>query len=148
MSADRGELEQMLSEQYPAVEAAFAYGSGVISQGGYDYSSASIKSQLPMLDMIFVVENAEAWHAENMARNRDHYSSLAAVSPSVVAFIQDRMGAHVWFNAYVPMNTERSRSRMLKYGVIERAAFLRDLRESDRLISVRFHLRSARSFLR
>ena len=139
MSANKEELLALLAEQYPPVLAAYAYGSGVVAQAGYDYSSAD-PSQLPMLDLIFVVEDAEKWHAANMARNREHYTSFAAVSAGVVAWIQERLGAHVWFNAYIPMNTARSGKRMLKYGVIERGAFLRDLRNWDNLyIAGRLH---------
>jgi hypothetical protein len=39
---------------FPTTEFAFAYGSGAIEQEGYDYND---KSNLPMLDIIFVVKD-------------------------------------------------------------------------------------------
>lgn len=139
---DKEELQEVLS-QYPNVLAAFAYGSGVVEQGGYDYSGVD-PAQLPMVDMIFVVEDAVRWHAENLVRNKDHYSSFIASwplgSPGVIAYVQTQLGARVWFNAYIPMKTARSPLRMLKYGVIERSALLSDLLNWDTLyIAGRLH---------
>lgn len=135
---DKKELQEVLTH-YPDVLAAFAYGSGVVEQGGYDYSGVN-PAQLPMVDMIFVVEDAVRWHAENLVRNRDHYSSFIASwplgSPGVIAYVQTQLGARVWFNAYIPMKT----NRMLKYGVIERSALLSDLFNWDTLyIAGRLH---------
>lgn len=133
MATSREELIEVLA-QYPSVSAAFAYGSGVVEQGGYDYSLKDKDSaQLPMLDLIFVVEDSEQWHAENMRRHPDHYSSFLARSPGVVAAVQEKMGAKVWFNAYIPMGTKRSPHRMIKYGVIQREALVRDLLSWDTL---------------
>lgn len=45
----------------PAVQHALAYGSGVFSQPGL-YKNATRSSA--MLDFIFLVDDAQAWHAE------------------------------------------------------------------------------------
>ena len=126
MSIDVGELKEVL-RMFPPTICAFAYGSGVVEQGGYDYSHEDT-SKLPMLDMIFVVQDPLEWHGQNMAVNADHYSSLVAMSPGIVAAVQESFGARVWFNAFVPMNTKRSPTRMMKYGVISSKALLEDLR--------------------
>lgn len=48
-------------DQFPPVEAAFAYGSGVFKQPKlYDANS----QDKPMLDFVFVVEHAHDWHLE------------------------------------------------------------------------------------
>eukprot|EP01031_Cornospumella_fuschlensis_P042855 gene42855-52365_t len=45
---------------FPPVEFAFSYGSGAVQQGGYQYQKNV--AELPMLDIILVVEDSEAWH--------------------------------------------------------------------------------------
>lgn len=42
-------------QHFPVVDFAFAYGSGAVQQGGYDYSSSS--TELPMIDVIFAVDD-------------------------------------------------------------------------------------------
>lgn len=64
------ELEAVL-EQFPPVEAAFAYGSGVFTQPKlYDASS----QDRPMLDFVFVVECAQDWHLEVRFRASGEHS--------------------------------------------------------------------------
>lgn len=93
--------------QFPEVQFAFAYGSGAIQQGGYKYTATGAQQKLPMLDLVLVVEDATAWHADNMHRNPSHYSPILPVSSSTVAFIQEAMPAHFWFNTDVPMLPDR-----------------------------------------
>lgn len=50
-------------DQFPKVEHAFAYGSGVFTQPGL-YSSGSVGQQQPVLDFIFTVQDPIAWHHE------------------------------------------------------------------------------------
>lgn len=45
-----------LISQFPAVEFAFSYGSGIIQQAGYNYNETDL-SKLPMYDFIFAVED-------------------------------------------------------------------------------------------
>lgn len=126
MSITLDSLDEVL-RSYPPMVCAFAYGSGVVEQGGYDYSHKD-PARLPMLDMIFVVEDSVAWHSENMLVNADHYTSIVAMNPTIVTAVQENFGAHVWFNAFVPMNTKLSPGRMMKYGVISCKSLLADLK--------------------
>lgn len=115
---------ELLLSQFPAVEYAFAYGSGVVKQQGYDYSTAKT---LPMLDLILVVEDSEKWHEENMLRNSSHYTSIIPLSAKYVAMFQEKLKANFWFNAYVPMNSPHYPGRLMKYGVISKKHILKDL---------------------
>jgi translocator assembly and maintenance protein 41 len=117
---------QDLLKTFPPVEFAFAYGSGVVEQGGYKYA-VSDPSKLPMLDLILVVDNAEKWHAENKLRNNDHYTSLLPISAKLIARFQQRIPANLWFNAYVPMTIPKFSGRLMKYGVISKHDILDDL---------------------
>lgn len=111
--------------KFPAVKGVFAYGSGAIKQGGYDYSSEN----LPMLDLVFVVDDSLAWHQENMTLNPSHYTTLIPFSGSLIAYLQDNMGAAMWYNTTIPMNIKRFPKRFMKYGVISQEKFVRDLTE-------------------
>ena len=62
------DVEEVLS-MFPPVTAAFAYGSGAVEQGGYQYSDKKGGAELPMLDLVFVVEDSVQWHEENMRYN-------------------------------------------------------------------------------
>ncbi len=113
-----------LLKGFPNVEFAFAYGSGVVEQQGYDYKKTD---NFPMLDIVLVVEDSETWHHENMILNPTHYSSLVPLNAKFTAIIQDKFGANFWFNAYIPMNSNRFPGRLMKYGVINRTNVLKDL---------------------
>ena len=96
------------------------------------------------MDVIFAVDDAVAWHADNIDRNRDHYSSLAMLGAGAVAAVQRQTGsAHLYFNPYVELPGEgASRADSsgqdggalgpgpmhIKYGVIE----YRDLEDDVR----------------
>eukprot|EP01035_Chromulina_nebulosa_P022250 gene22250-28812_t len=118
------ESEKILSH-FPPVEFAFAYGSGAIKQGSYDYNRPN-GSEGPMLDLILVVESSEEWHSLNMTMNPKHYTSILPLTASYVAKVQDYIPAHFWFNAYIPI-PERNDSALMKYGVICKSLFLDDL---------------------
>jgi translocator assembly and maintenance protein 41 len=118
--------------QFPPIDFGFAYGSGVVEQGGYNYSKAKDdvtkitndkendkeEIDLPMVDMIFAVEDPQAWHSANMALNPCHYTPLITLSSSRIAGVQDKFGAGIWYNAMVAMNISRFPNRQMKYGVI------------------------------
>jgi hypothetical protein len=75
-----------------------------------------------MVDFIFVVDDPEDWHAQNMERNGGHYSAVRWLGPRAVAAAADCVGAGVWFNTLVPLG-----GRLVKYGVVGRHAFLEDV---------------------
>jgi hypothetical protein len=87
MSVGPGVAKQLrgVLEDFPHVQHAFAYGSGVIVQPDlYDKSSTN----KPMLDFIFAVDNPHEWHAQ--VRSKAHCVSrhlnsdkLAAADPSL-----------------------------------------------------------------
>ena len=108
--------------QFPDVAYAVGYGSGVFRQKGY---AADAK---PMVDLLLCVDAPREWHAENLRRNGDHYSALGRLGASAVASVQERLAAGVYFNTLVPWD-----GRMIKYGVVSRAALERDLLEWDQL---------------
>lgn len=123
---------------FPAVEFAFSYGSGAVQQGGYQYKKNA--AELPMLDIILVVEDSEAWHKENMLQNPGHYSSLLPMSFSQVAWVQENVPAQFWFNAYVAIPSGPQAGRLLKYGVISKKHALKDLLQwSNLYLAGRLH---------
>jgi len=52
----------MIIIQFPKVDFAFAYGSGAIEQGGYNYTVENEGANLPMLDLILAVDDPIRWH--------------------------------------------------------------------------------------
>jgi mitochondrial translocator assembly and maintenance protein 41 len=86
-------------------------------------------SQLPMVDLIFVVENSESWHEKNMILNPSHYTTLFPLKASWIATLESDYGAGIWYNAMVPMRITRYPHRLMKYGVISRRKFLEDMLE-------------------
>jgi mitochondrial translocator assembly and maintenance protein 41 len=123
-------------EQFPEIEFGFAYGSGVVKQDGYKYNGepqaggiaspeeSVASAELPMVDMIFAVEDPETWHAKNMTLNPAHYSPLFEVSPQTLTHIQNSYGAGMWYNAMISMNLKRFPNRLMKYGVIGRERYI------------------------
>lgn len=125
-----------LLSSFPRTAYAFAYGSGVFPQPGAPASPSP-----PMLDVVFAVDDAEAWHAENLARNPQHYTWLArAAGAAAISCVQNSaFGARVWYNAMVPVPAPAlagagagavvavGAPRSMKYGVITTAALQADL---------------------
>ena len=117
MAEASDDLDLVLGD-FPPVSYAFAYGSGVFRQRNYSDKQASSA----MTDVVLAVEDPEAWHAENLARNREHYSGLAWFGPSAIAAVQ-RRGAGLYFNPYARVSS----GRLLKYGVVSRSVLEDDL---------------------
>ncbi|EOD29853.1 putative Mmp 37, mitochondrial import protein [Emiliania huxleyi CCMP1516] len=103
-----------LAADFPHFEHAFVYGSALV---------APASGSIPMTDLVFAVREAEAWHALNLEKHAAHYSPLGMLGPRAVAAVQERAGAGVYYNAYVPW-----RGRRIKYGVVSVSALLDDLR--------------------
>jgi len=120
----------LVDEGFPEVECALAYGSGALPQKGY---GADV---LPMLDLILVVADPEAWHRQNLETNRAHYSGVAAAGPGAVARLH-RSSAGVYYNTLIPMVSQK---RLMKYGVVTSKDLSSDLRKWDHLyLSGRLH---------
>ncbi|KAF3935949.1 hypothetical protein ABW19_dt0202662 [Dactylella cylindrospora] len=118
----RQSLRQLLWQFKAPIRYAFAYGSGVFSQG------TSSSKDKPMIDLIFGVTYTQHWHSLNLSEHRDHYSFLGRLGSGVVAKVQDGFGAGVYFNTYVELN-----GMMIKYGVVSLDTFCRDLTDWETL---------------
>ncbi|KAK8127802.1 hypothetical protein PG984_008910 [Apiospora sp. TS-2023a] len=139
-------LRQVLWQFRAPVRYAFAYGSGVFPQSkkGKEIAtedqmkSVHPKAPLPvqkaqngepkMIDFIFGVTHTQHFHSLNMNQHRDHYSSLASLGSGAVSFVQDRMGAGVYFNTHVTVD-----GLLIKYGVVSLETLKKDLRDWDTL---------------
>lgn len=128
------------------IRYAFAYGSGVFPQSkpsGKVPTPDELRAVHPkappavqraqdgtpkMIDFIFGVSHTQHWHSLNMKQHRDHYSALASLGSGAVSFVQDRMGAGVYFNPYVVVN-----GILIKYGVVQLGTLERDLTQWDTL---------------
>lgn len=90
---------QEILRSLPPLDFAFAYGSGVFEQEGYNDdkeppsppspSSSSLDySALPMLDLVLAVRNPIEWHQQNLERNWGHYSVLRYLGAERLGQIQ------------------------------------------------------------
>ncbi|KAH3683329.1 hypothetical protein WICPIJ_005696 [Wickerhamomyces pijperi] len=107
------ELGSILQKFKAPIRYAFAYGSGVFSQG---YTSKDTQT-----DMIFAVTYPDHWHSLNMKYNKDHYSSMRYFGCNAVAGLQE-VGAGVYFNPYVEID-----GQLVKYGVVSIQRLIDDL---------------------
>eukprot|EP00871_Galdieria_phlegrea_P000945 jgi/Galph1/1851/GphlegSOOS_G538.1 len=100
----------------PPAKFAVAYGSGAVPQKGNKENN--------MLDLILVLENAEAWHRENLERNPSHYALLPRLLGSkLTSSVQScKSGVPILYNTLVPY-----REGMMKYGCVSLSDFLEDL---------------------
>ncbi|KAK8119352.1 uncharacterized protein PG998_003978 [Apiospora kogelbergensis] len=139
-------LRQVLWQFRAPVRYAFAYGSGVFPQSKKSKDAAtegqikSVHSKAPlpvqkaqngepkMIDFIFGVTHTQHFHSLNINQHRDHYSSLASLGSGAVSFVQDRMGAGVYFNTHVTVD-----GLLIKYGVVSLETLKNDLRDWETL---------------
>jgi translocator assembly and maintenance protein 41 len=105
-------LAEMVGATFPALDFAMAYGSGVVRQDGYEPEATSPRATgspapppaaAPMVDMVFAVRDPVAWHAANLKTNYGHYSFVGSLGARSVAFLQDAVGARVYYNTLVPI---------------------------------------------
>ena len=108
---------------------AFAYGSGVFKQEGNI-------SRGNMIDFVLVVENCDDWHTKNLIMNPKDYSALMSMlGGKNLAYIQDKIRANCYFNAFVPFEEGQ-----IKYGVISRSNLMSDCLDWETLyIGGRMH---------
>lgn len=107
------EVVEELLERMPPVRYACAYGSAARRQPGGGGGG---------LDVLLAVDDAPAWHRQNLKRNRDHYGPACLFGGRGVSGLA-KLGARVHFNSMVPF-----RGWELKYGVMATADLLSDLR--------------------
>ncbi|EQC32089.1 hypothetical protein SDRG_10285 [Saprolegnia diclina VS20] len=122
-------LAQLLAH-FPPVDFAMGYGSGVFKQSGHDSSSS-------MVDLVLAVEDPVAWHAEQVARHPEHYSGLKVFGPKAIAYIQEELGAGVYYNtlAQIP-----GTNQLMKYGVVRTSTLCNELTGwSNLYLSGRMH---------
>ncbi|VVT58372.1 uncharacterized protein SAPINGB_P006173 [Magnusiomyces paraingens] len=112
----RERLRSILWNFNAPIKYAFAYGSGVFTQG------AASDASKPQVDLIFGVSYTEHWHSLNMRQNPSHYSSLRWLGSGAVSFVQDKLGSGVYFNPYVEIDGVK-----IKYGVVNVNTLLHDL---------------------
>ncbi|KAL1893368.1 Mitochondrial translocator assembly and maintenance protein 41 [Sporothrix stenoceras] len=135
-------LRQILWQFRAPIRYAFAYGSGVFPQSapnGRVPTEAEIKAIHPkaplavqraqdgspkMIDFIFGVTFTQHWHSLNLHQHRDHYSALGSLGSGAVSYVQDNIGAGVYFNPYVVVN-----GILIKYGVVNLDTLCTDLSE-------------------
>ncbi|PMD23267.1 mitochondrial matrix Mmp37 [Hyaloscypha hepaticicola] len=133
-------LRQILWQFRAPIRYAFAYGSGVFPQSkpstATPSSATSIHSKPPpavvkaqggnpkMIDFIFGVSYTQHWHSLNLSRHRDHYSALGSLGSGACSYVQDKLGAGVYFNPYVTVN-----GTLIKYGVVNLDTLCTDLSE-------------------
>lgn len=118
----RERLRAILWKFNAPIKYAFAYGSGVFSQGKL------IDKSQRQIDLIFGVSYTEHWHSLNMRQNPHHYSSLRRLGSGAISVIQDNFGAGFYFNPYVEIDGLK-----IKYGVVNIDTILTDLHKWNSL---------------
>lgn len=90
------------------ISYVFAYGSGALPQ---------LNNKPKMLDMIFVVKNAERFHSENLKLNPSHYSSVCRQYGIQYTNFIHSIEPNVYFNHSIPVANGVG-TQLIKYGVI------------------------------
>ncbi|RHZ52888.1 hypothetical protein Glove_456g24 [Diversispora epigaea] len=115
-------LKKILHNFNAPIRYAFAYGSGVFFQKGYDEKSK------PMIDFIFAVSYPQHWHSLNLKQNKNHYSFIRNLGSGAISSLQENVGAGIYFNPYVQMD-----DMVIKYGVISINKMCQDLLDWENL---------------
>lgn len=118
MSAITEGFKHLFKNNLSQIRYAFAYGSAVQHQSGYDAE----KMSRAMVDMMLVVPDTAAFHQTNLESNPDHYSWLMRVCGEDFRQKVQNAGAGVFFNTDV-----RFGGRKAKYGIISASDFCNDL---------------------
>ncbi|KAG2763421.1 hypothetical protein JG687_00005529 [Phytophthora cactorum] len=113
-------LTQALDASFPRVAFTMAYGSGVFQQKNHDASAS-------MVDLVFAVDDPQAWHEQNIERNPQHYSMLKYLGAANVAAFQEKFGAGVYYNTLVPLTGKLLGTRLIKYGIVSTQTLCEDL---------------------
>lgn len=110
-------FHETFREVLPEIRYAFAYGSAIQQQAGYDTARMS----KAMVDMMLVVPDTAAFHAANLQHNAGHYSWLMRNAGSPFRQVVQNAGAGVFFNTDIPFQGRRA-----KYGIVSTEDFLED----------------------
>ncbi|EMR11035.1 hypothetical protein PNEG_00632 [Pneumocystis murina B123] len=120
-------LKTVLWKFKAPIRFSFAYGSGIFKKKRND--------KKPMIDFIFGVSHAQHWHSLNLLYNRDHYSFLKHFGSYFISYLQENIGANVYYNPYIEIN-----DMIIKYGVITIDDLCKELTEWNTLyLSGRMH---------
>ncbi|KAF9267415.1 Mmp37-domain-containing protein [Marasmius fiardii PR-910] len=111
-NSTRALLESIVAQFNAPIRYAFAYGSGVFEQDGYNLPATPNDPTAPMLDFMFAVTHSDHFHSINMHQHPSHYPLHARIFGSDYVSRVQSIGPGVWFNAYVPM-----KGVTIKYGV-------------------------------
>jgi translocator assembly and maintenance protein 41 len=57
-----------------------------------------------MIDFLFAVGHPQHWHSLNINQNRKHYSFLGTLGSGAVTWLQENLGAGVYYNPYVKID--------------------------------------------
>jgi len=106
-NSTRALLESIVADFDAPIRYAFAYGSGVFEQDGYQTEGGA-----PMLDFMFAVTHPAHFHSINMSQHPSHYAMYARTFGSSFVTRVQEVGPGVWFNAFV-----QAKGRNIKYGV-------------------------------
>lgn len=121
-------LKDALIKNFPtkSLVAVYAYGSGIFPQ----------KNNKPkMIDLIFVTNDTNKFHQENIKANMNHYSKIAANSNFLRNYVNEN-GAKIFYNVSVKIEKNIN----IKYGIISQADFVNALTSWNNIfISGRFH---------
>jgi mitochondrial translocator assembly and maintenance protein 41 len=101
-NSTRALLESIVAHFDAPIRYAFAYGSGVFEQDGYNKQTAD-GSAGPMLDFMFAVSHADHFHSINIHQNPQHYTLHARLLGSDYISRVQKLGPGVWFNTLVPI---------------------------------------------
>eukprot|EP00833_Pecoramyces_ruminatium_P016304 jgi/Orpsp1_1/1190336/evm.model.d7180000078349.1 len=91
-------LGKVITKFNAPIAYAFAYGSGVFKQKGYEN-----EKKKPLVDYVFAVENPLEWHKINFKQFQNHYSGLGKLSHNskILSIIQENYGAKIYYNTFV-----------------------------------------------
>ncbi|WVQ75992.1 hypothetical protein IAR50_005628 [Cryptococcus sp. DSM 104548] len=118
-------LRPLISTFKAPVDWAVAYGSGVLPQASSNPKSGAGEKEAPLTDLLLSTPNAEDFHSINLHQNPTHYPLYARLlGPKVVASIQEKWGAGVWYVTMVDIGGTNA-----KYGVITSSMLEDDLKD-------------------
>ena len=142
MSKSKRVLLQSIVEDFNApIRYAFAYGSGVFEQDGYQTE----KGAPPMLDFMFAMTHPAHFHSINMAQHPSYYAMYARTFGSSFVTRVEEFGPGIWFNAFVkaqgrvcriPYQSDEAdvlTTQTIKYGVTSVDNIYSDLLDSNTL---------------